>query len=200
MTTNYGAAAAGSISDKCSEHEEAADCAMPMGITSENVAKAYNVSREDQDRFAAESFRRAEAAQKAGLFDEEIIPVKTTFTDPKTGDEKEVVVTKDDGVRPGTTFESLQKLRPAFAEDGASHAGNSSQVSDGAAAVLLMKRSKAQALGLNIIGKFCHAAVVGVPPRIMGVGPAYAVPAVLKKANISIDDVDIFEINEAYVT
>lgn len=200
MTTNYGAAAAGSISDACQENEEAADCSLPMGITSENVAKEYNVTREDQDRFAAESYRRAEAAQKAGLFDEEIIPVKTLYTDPKTGEEKSVVVSKDDGVRPGTTFESLQKLKPAFSEDGCSHAGNSSQVSDGAAAVLLMKRSRAQALGLNIIGKFAHAAVVGVPPRIMGVGPAYAIPAVLKKANITTDDVDIYEINEAFAS
>lgn len=199
MTSNYGAAAVGSISEACEANEEAADCTVPMGITSENVAKEFNVSRVDQDKFAAESYRRAEAAQKAGLFDEEIIPVKVTFTDPKTGEDSTIVVNKDDGVRPGTTFESLQKLKPVFAEDGATHAGNASQVSDGAAAVLLMKRSKAQALGLPIIGKYCHASIVGVPPRIMGVGPAYAVPAVLKKAGISTDDVDIYEINEAYV-
>lgn len=197
MTTNYGAGAMGSLSEKCEANQDAADCAMPMGITSENVAKEFNVSRVDQDKFAAESYRRAEAAQKAGLFDEEIVPVKAMFTDPKTGEETEITVSMDDGVRPGTTFESLSKLKPVFSKDGATHAGNASQVSDGAASVLLMKRSKAQSLGLPIIGKYCHAATVGVPPRIMGVGPAYAIPAVLKKANITTDDVDIYEINEA---
>ena len=200
MTTNYGPAASGSISEACESHPEAAECTIPMGITSENVAKEFNVSREAQDRFAAESYRKAEAAQKSGLFDEEIIPIEVSFTDPKTGEEKKVLVTKDDGIRPGTTFESLQKLKPAFSKDGATHAGNASQVSDGAASVLLMKRSKAQALGLPIIGKYCHAAVVGVPPRIMGIGPAYAIPAVLKKANITKDDVDIYEINEAFAS
>jgi len=200
MTTNYGPAASGSISEACESHPEAADCTIPMGITSENVAKEFNVSREDQDKFAASSYQKAEAAQKAGLFDEEIIPITVKFTDPKTGDEKTITVTKDDGVRPGTTYESLSKLKPAFSKDGAPHAGNASQVSDGAASVLLMKRSKAQALGLPIIGKFCHAAVVGVPPRIMGIGPAYAIPAVLKKANITKDDVDIYEINEAFAS
>lgn len=200
MTTNYGAGAMGSISDACEANSEAADCTVPMGITSENVAKEYNVSREDQDRFAAESYRRAEAAQKSGLFDEEIVPVKVKFTDPKSGEESEITVSKDDGVRPGTTYESLAKLKPAFSKDGATHAGNASQVSDGAAAVLLMKRSRAQELGLPIIGKYCHAAVVGVPPRVMGIGPAFAIPAVLKRANITTDDVDIFEINEAFAS
>lgn len=200
MTQHYGAGAMGSISEACEANEEAADCTVPMGITSENVAKEFNVTRVDQDRFAAESYRRAEAAQKAGLFNEEIVPLKAKFTDPKTGEEREIVVDRDDGIRAGTTYESLAKLKAAFDKDGFTTAGNASQVSDGAAAVLLMKRSKAQSLGLPIIGKFVAASVVGVPPRIMGVGPAYAIPAVLKKAGITKDDVDIFEINEAFAS
>lgn len=200
MTLNYGAGAMGSISDACSEVEEAADCTLPMLATSENVAREYNVTRADQDRFAADSYRKAEAAQKTGLFNEEIVPLKVKFTDPKTGDESTIVVDKDEGIRAGTTFESLSKLKAVYGADGATTAGNASQVSDGAAAVLLMKRSKAQALGLPIIGKFCHAAVVGVPPRIMGVGPAYAIPAVFAKAGITKEDVDIFEINEAFAS
>jgi acetyl-CoA acyltransferase 1 len=200
MTQGYGAGAMGSLSDACDAVPEAADCTMPMGITSENVAKEFNVSREDQDRFAAESYRRAEAAQKAGLFKEEIAPLRVTFTDPKSGEDKQILVEQDDGIRYGTTYESLAKLKPAFSADGATHAGNASQVSDGAAAVLLMKRSKANELKLPIIGKYVCAAVVGVPPRIMGVGPAYAIPAALKKAGLSKEDIDIYEINEAFAS
>ncbi|BFZ57132.1 hypothetical protein PYCC9005_004182 [Savitreella phatthalungensis] len=200
MTQHYGAGAMGSISEACEANEEAADCTVPMGITSENVAKEFNVSRRDQDQFAADSYRKAEAAQKAGLFKEEIVPVKVTFSDPKSGDDKEIVVDQDDGIRYGTTFESLNKLKPAFDKDGYTTAGNASQVSDGAAAVLLMKRSKAKELGLPIIGKYVAAAVVGVPPRIMGVGPAFAIPAVLKKTGLTKDDIDIYEINEAFAS
>ncbi|ORY77313.1 thiolase [Protomyces lactucae-debilis] len=200
MTQGYGAGAMGSLSDACEAVPEAADCTMPMGLTSENVAKEFNVSREDQDRFAAESYRRAEAAQKAGLFKEEIAPIRVTFSDPKSGEDKQILVEHDDGIRYGTTYESLAKLKPAFAADGATHAGNASQVSDGAAAVLLMKRSKAKELNLPVIGKYVCAAVVGVPPRIMGVGPAYAIPAALKKAGLSKEDIDIYEINEAFAS
>ena len=111
---------------------EARDCLQPMGQTSENVGHDFNITREAQDKYAAESYRRAEAAQKAGWFDDEIVPVKATIEDPKTGEEKQVVLTKDEGIRPGTTYESLAKIRPAFKQFGdKSTGGNSSQVTDG---------------------------------------------------------------------
>ena len=114
------------------QNQEAADCMQPMGQTSENVAKDFGISREQQDRFAAESFRRAEAAQKAGWFDDEIVPISVNVKDPKTGEVKQVILTKDDGIRPGTTYESLAKIRPAFPQFGdKSTGGNSSQVTDG---------------------------------------------------------------------
>jgi acetyl-CoA acyltransferase 1 len=122
------------------------------------------------------------------------------YTDPKTGNESSVTVNKDDGVRPGTTIEVLSKLKPAFAKDGTTHAGNASQVSDGAAAVILARRSVAEKHGLPIQGKFVAASVIGVPPAIMGVGPAYAIPKLLGKAGLTIDDIDIFEINEAFAS
>jgi acetyl-CoA acyltransferase 1 len=164
------------------------------------VAKKYNISRQAQDEFAASSYQKAEAAQKAGYFDAEIYPVTVKYIDPKTGDESSVTVTKDDGVRPGTTVESLGKLKPAFSKDGSTHAGNASQVSDGAAAVILARRSVAEKHGLPIQGKFIAATVVGVPPNIMGVGPAYAIPKLLGKAGLTVGDIDIFEINEAFAS
>lgn len=159
----------------------AEDCLLPMGLTSEAVANDFSVSRADQDAFAAASFQKASAAQKAGKFKSEILPVKATIlVKNKNGDEeeKELIVDADDGIRDGVTKESLAKLKPAFAKDGTTHAGNASQVSDGAAAVLLARRDVAERLGLPIKGKFVFAATVGVPPRIMGVGPAYAIPKV----------------------
>ncbi|GAD95017.1 acetyl-CoA C-acyltransferase [Paecilomyces variotii No. 5] len=183
------------------EHQEAADCMQPMGQTSENVGEDFNISREQQDRYAAESYRRAEEAQKAGWFDDEITPIKTKVKDPKTGEEKEVVLTKDEGVRYGTTYESLSKIRPAFPAFGnKSTGGNSSQVTDGAAAVLLMRRSKAIELDQPILAKFCGATVAGVPPRIMGIGPTAAIPKLLSKFNLSKSDIDIYEINEAFAS
>jgi len=133
------------------------------GITSENVAKKYGVTRAVQDEFAARSFNLAEAAQKAGKFKEEIVPVTTKWIDPKTGDEKTITVTEDDGIRYGVTAADLGKLKPAFSKTGSTHAGNASQVSDGAAAVLLARRSIAKKLGLPILAKYVTAAVVGVP-------------------------------------
>lgn len=182
------------------KNQEAADCLQPMGQTSENVGKDFDISREAQDRYAAESFRRAEVAQKAGWFDDEIVPIKTVVKDPKSGEEKEVTLTKDEGPRWGTTFESLSKIRPAFAQFGdRSTGGNSSQVSDGAAAVLLMKRSKALAMNQPILAKFCGATVAGVAPRIMGIGPSLAIPKLLGKFNLNLQtDIDIIEINEAF--
>ncbi|KAI9816261.1 MAG: hypothetical protein M1827_001862 [Pycnora praestabilis] len=200
-------------------NQDAADCMQPMGQTSENVGKDYDISREAQDRYAAESYQRAERAQKAGWFDDEIVPITTTIKDPKTGEQKKVTLTKDEGPRYGTTFESLHKIRPAFPAYGdRSTGGNSSQVTDGgkifahpvplglqltplpAAAVLLMKRSKAQELGQPILAKFCGATVTGVAPRIMGIGPSLAIPKLLTKFNLTKDDIDIIEVNEAFAS
>lgn len=129
----------------------------------------------------------------------QIVPVTTIFTD-KDGEEKEITVSKDDGVRPNTSMESLAKMRPAFDEDGTTTAGNASQVSDGAAAVLVASRAAAKKEGLPIIGTFKAFSVVGCPPDIMGIGPAVAIPAVLKQAGKTVADVDIFEINEAFAS
>ncbi|CDO68177.1 hypothetical protein BN946_scf184938.g29 [Trametes cinnabarina] len=201
MTFGYGS---GAMPDGFSEavlsNKEAEDCLLPMGITSENVAADFNISRQVQDEFAAKSFQKAAAAQKAGKFKDEIVPLKVKWTDPKTQEEKEIVVDHDDGVRDGVTAESLAKLKPAFKKDGSTHAGNASQVSDGAAAVLLARRSTAKKLGLPIVGKFVAATAVGVPPRIMGVGPAYAIPRVLELTGLTKDEVDFYEINEAFAS
>lgn len=118
----------------------------------------------------------------------------------KDGNEKEVLVDKDDGIRPETTLEGLKKLKPAFKKDGTTTAGNSSQVSDGASAILLTRRDVAKKHGLKIYGRIVSYAVAGVPPEIMGVGPAYAIPAALKKAGLEIKDIDVFEINEAFAS
>ena len=171
-----------------------------MGVLSEQMAKDRNISRASQDAFAAKSFQKAVEAQKQGLFKEEIVPLTVKWTDPKTDEEKEITVSEDDGIRKGITAESLGKIRPAFAKDGSIHAGNASQISDGAAAVLLMKRSTAQRLGQPILGKFVSASIVGVAPLLMGVGPWKAIPVALAKASISKDDVDIYEINEAFAS
>jgi acetyl-CoA acyltransferase 1 len=170
-------------------------CPSFLSETSENVATDYNVSREEQDDFAFLSYSKAVKAQAEGKF-VEIIPVTTKIED-KDGNEKEITVSKDEGIR-ATTREQLAKLNPAFG--GATTAGNASQVSDGAAAVLLMRRSVAEKLGLPIQGKYIASAVVGCPPRVMGIGPAVAIPAVCKKAGVSIQDIDIFELNEAFAS
>lgn len=177
MTMGYGPKAIGSnFSEEILADSTAEECLLPMGFTSENVASDFGISRHDQDVFAAASFQKAAAASKAGKFKAEILPIKTKVVDPKTKETRELVVDHDDGIREGVTAESLSKLKPAFAKEGSTHAGNASQISDGAAAVLLARRSVAQRLGLPILGKFVVAATVGVPPRIMGVGPAYAIP------------------------
>ncbi|TFK39653.1 acetyl-CoA acetyl transferase [Crucibulum laeve] len=200
MTHGYGAGAAPDISDEVLTNKDAEDCLLPMGITSENVAADYGITRDIQDRFAAESFRRAAEAQKAGKFKAEIVPITVKITDPKTDKEVEIVVDADDGIRAGVTAQSLAKLKPVFKKDGTTHAGNASQVSDGAAAVVLTKRSTAKRLGLPILGKYVNAATIGVPPRIMGVGPAFAIPRVLKVTGLEQEDIDFFEINEAFAS
>ncbi|KAG1462811.1 hypothetical protein G6F56_005435 [Rhizopus delemar] len=200
MTKNYGAASLSATSETIADNcPAAADCLLPMGITSENVAAEFKVTRNKQDAFAAESHRKAVEAQKNGWFKSEIVPLEAVVTD-KDGKETKVVVDRDDGVRPGTSPETLAKLKPAFDENGSTTAGNASQVSDGAAAVLLMKRKTAQKYGLPIVGKYITSAVVGVPPKIMGVGPAYAIPVAVERAGLRLEDVDVYEINEAFAS
>ncbi|CAD6248969.1 unnamed protein product [Miscanthus lutarioriparius] len=190
----------GQVNPKISAFQKAQDCLLPMGITSENVAHRYGVTRQEQDQAAAESHRRAAAATASGKFKDEIVPVPTKIVDPKTGEEKKVVISVDDGIRPGTTASGLAKLKPVFKKDGTTTAGNSSQVSDGAGAVLLMKRSVALKRGLPILGVFRSFAAVGVDPAVMGVGPAVAIPAAVKSAGLEIGDIDLFELNEAFAS
>ncbi|KAI1208668.1 thiolase [Annulohypoxylon truncatum] len=210
MTRNYGSRAIPVDlwpALKESGVKDARDCIMPMGLTSENVAQRYGVGRREQDEFAVESHRRAARAQSEGFFDAEIVPVRTRFQEVdkqgnKVGEEKQVEVTKDDGIRANATLEGLAKLKPAFKEDGASTAGNSSQVSDGAAATLLLRRSTATELGLSssIIGKFVAATTAGCAPDEMGIGPALAIPKLLSQLGIGAKDVDRWEINEAFAS
>ncbi|NWW00976.1 THIKB thiolase, partial [Oreocharis arfaki] len=207
----------GDISSSMMDNPKARDCLIPMGITSENVAEKFGVSRKKQDAFALASQQnspaghlqnvltfhtlvtRAAKAQQMGLFKTEIVPVKTTVSDDD-GNKKTITVHQDEGIRPSTTLEGLAKLRPAFKEDGSTTAGNASQVSDGAAAVLLAKRSKAAQLGLPVLGVLRSFAVVGVPPDVMGIGPAYAIPVAVQKAGLTLNDIDIYEINEAFAS
>ncbi|CAG8455439.1 10099_t:CDS:2 [Paraglomus occultum] len=201
MTFGYGAGAMPSeTSERVFSNPESADCLLPMGQTSENVAREYGITRAQQDAFSLVSHQRAAAAQAAGYFNDEIVPVETKWTDPKTQEEKTIVVDKDDGIRKDTSLEGLAKLKPAFAADGTTTAGSSSQVSDGAAAVLLMKRKTAEKLKLPVLGKFVRGVCVGVPPRVMGIGPAYAIPKLLEQTGLKIDDIDIYEINEAFAS
>ncbi|NWI78918.1 THIKB thiolase, partial [Dryoscopus gambensis] len=211
----------GDISSSMVDNPKARDCLIPMGITSENVAEKFGVSRKKQDAFALASQQnnegvkqtfslhfilcegftsgRAAKAQQMGLFKTEIVPVKTTVAD-NDGNKKTITVHQDEGIRPSTTLEGLAKLKPAFKEDGSTTAGNASQVSDGAAAVLLAKRSKAAQLGLPVLGVLRSFAVVGVPPDVMGIGPAYAIPVAVEKAGLTLNDIDIYEINEAFAS
>ncbi|OCK82534.1 thiolase [Lepidopterella palustris CBS 459.81] len=187
--------------DEILQNQEACDCMQPMGQTSENVGKDFNITREMQDKYATESYRRAEVAQKAGWFEDEIVPISVKVKDPKTGEEKKVTLTKDEGPRWGTTFEALSKIRPAFMPHGdRSTGGNSSQVTDGAAAILLMKRSQAEALGQPILAKYVGATVAGLAPRIMGIGPSIAIPKLLAKYNLTLNDIDLIELNEAFAS
>lgn len=152
-----------SQSELISQNAAASDCPKPMGWTSENVAAEYDVSRAEQDAFAALSFQRAEHAEKSGYFAKEIVPFTVFQKDPQTGERKRVTVTKDDGIRYGTTKESLGKIRSAFPQwgNGTTTGGNASQITDGAAAVLLMSRRKADDLGLTILAKHVTTAVAG---------------------------------------
>ncbi|WJY27756.1 MULTISPECIES: acetyl-CoA C-acetyltransferase [Sporosarcina] len=183
--------------------EEAPQYYMGMGHTAEQVAVKYGVSREDQDAFAVESHKRAAAAIDAGKFDEEIVPVefmKGYVDSSGKFDEKHETFSMDEGVRRGTTTEILAKLRPAFSVTGSVTAGNASQTSDGAASVLVMDREKALAEGLTPILKFRSFAVAGVPPEVMGIGPVAAIPKALKLAGLTKDDIDVWELNEAFAS
>mmetsp|Transcript_13314 Transcript_13314/g.32618 ORF Transcript_13314/g.32618 Transcript_13314/m.32618 type:complete len:424 (-) Transcript_13314:790-2061(-) len=188
------------LSEKIFDHEGAKNCLIPMGVTSENVAAKYSIPREKQDALALSSHVKALKAQADGLYDEEIIPVTVTIKDKKSGAEKTVTVTKDEGPRPGIQPADLAKLGPAFQKGGSTTAGNSSQTTDGAAMVLIASRKKAKELGLPVIGKMVSFAVEGCPPEIMGIGPAVAIPSALGKAGLGIKDIDIFEINEAFAS
>ncbi|KAF2665506.1 3-ketoacyl-CoA thiolase [Microthyrium microscopicum] len=176
------------------------DLKMPMGWTAENLAGDYGIARDVQDDWAAESTQKAERAQKEGWPKDEITPITVQVKDPKTGEVKTVVADRDDGVRYGTTKEGLAKLRQAFPqwEPATTTGGNASQITDGVAALLMMTRAKAQELGQPILAKYVGSTVAGLAPRIMGAGPTVAVPKLLKKFGVNKEDVDIWEINEAF--
>ncbi|MDQ0220844.1 acetyl-CoA C-acetyltransferase [Peribacillus cavernae] len=163
-----------------------------MGVTAENIAEQWKISREMQDEFALNSQRKAEKAQLAGRFDEEIAPVELT----KRG--KTVVVDQDEHPRHGSTIEQLAKLRPAFKEGGTVTAGNASGINDGGAMLVLMAKEKAEELGLEIIATVASYANAALDPKIMGYGPVPAVRKALAKANLTVDDIDLYELNEAF--
>ena len=172
-----------------------------MGLTAENVAREHGISREDADAFSYRSHMRAIAAIKAGKFSDEIVPIAVEFAEAQAnGEVKRTSVTfdTDEGPRPDTSPEGLAKLRPVFHVKGTVTAGNSSQTSDGAAAVLMMSRSRAEALGLKPIARFVSFAVGGVGPEVMGIGPVVAIPKALKQAGLTLDDIDLIELNEAF--
>ncbi|MGD8849922.1 MAG: thiolase family protein [Anaerolineales bacterium] len=169
-----------------------------MGQTAENVVAEYGIKREDMDQFAFESHRKAADAQDAGRFDDEIVPLEVTTN--STDGSRTITFAKDELVRRDTTLEALAKLRPAFSPDGLVTAGNSSPLSDGAAAVVVMSAEKADELGLKPWMRFIGYAVAGVPPEIMGIGPIKAVPKVLERTGMKLEDMDLVELNEAFAS
>jgi len=174
-----------------------------MGLTAEEVASRFDVSREAQDAFALESHRRAAAAVDGGLFKDEIVPVEVTTKTPGPRGRSVVHTTTfdtDEGPRRDTTPEALAKLKPAFKVNGTVTAGNASQTSDGAAAALVMSRARAEELGLEILAVLRGYQVAGVPPEIMGIGPVAAIPKLLKHVGMKQDDVELFELNEAFAS
>ncbi len=177
------------------------DVYLSMGLTAEMVARRYNISREEADAFAYRSHQRAVAAQRAGKFRDELVPVPVV--DKQRGARGQTVTTErtfevDEGPRPDTTLEALAKLKPAFHVAGQVTAGNASQMSDGAAAVVVMSDATAQALGLKPLARFVAFATGGVAPEIMGIGPVEAIPKVLKRAGLTLDDIKLIELNEAF--
>ncbi|RBW71251.1 acetyl-CoA C-acetyltransferase [Bacillus taeanensis] len=176
---------------------------MGMGYTAEEVARRFGLSREEQDAYAVESHKRAAKAVKEGKFTEEIVPVevKKRYINEKNHFQEEVIsFSEDEGIRENTSLEILANLRPAFSTNGSVTAGNASQMSDGAAAVLVMDHEKAKAEGLTPLAKFRSFAVAGVPPEIMGIGPVEAVPKALQLAGLSLSDIGVIELNEAFAS
>jgi acetyl-CoA acyltransferase len=179
------------------------DVYLGMGLTAENVASRFNVSRLEQDTLAAESQRRALAAIANGTFHDEIVPVEVKHYLPGPDGaivEKSTTIAVDEGPRAGSTVETLAKLKPVFKKDGSVTAGNSSQTSDGAAAVVVMSAEKASALGLKPLARFVAFAAAGCDPSVMGIGPVFAIPKALKIAGLKISDIDLVELNEAFAS
>jgi acetyl-CoA acyltransferase len=170
----------------------------PMGITAENVANRFKVAREAQDEFALKSHKKATAAREAKKFEQEIVTVKGVRYE--NNEHKEFDFRTDELIRPETTLEGLAGLKPAFSTKGSVTAGNSSPLSDGAAAALLMSKEKAQSFGLKGLGYFRAFTTVGVDPAIMGIGPLPAIQKLLAKTKLSVKDIDVFEINEAFAS
>ena len=174
-----------------------------MGLTAEAVAKEFNVSREDQDEFAYKSHQKALKAQAEGRFQDQIVPIEVEETFLNDAGKKETrtyTVNKDEGPRADTKLEVLAKLRPVFADGGSVTAGNSSQMSDGAAMVLVMSEEMVKELNLEPIARMVNFAAAGVPPRIMGIGPVKAIPKALKQAGLDQKDIDLIELNEAFAS
>jgi len=171
-----------------------------MGQTAENVARKYGITREEQDRFGYRSHMRAIAAQDAGKFKDEIVPLEVEKVVLENGKQvtKKVIFDTDEGPRRDTSLEAMARLKPAFVKGGTVTAGNSSQMSDGAAAVLVMERERAESLGLKPLARFVGYAVGGVPPEIMGIGPTVAVPKVMELTGLSLSDIGLIELNEAF--
>ncbi len=174
---------------------------LSMGLTAERLGKKYGIDREAQDCFSLESHRKAVAAIQTGKFAEETVPVEVTFVEPGNGSKpatRKLKFDVDEGPRADTSMEALGKLKPAFHARGTVTAGNSSQMSDGAAGAVVMSGEKARALGLQPMGRFLAFATAGVPPEEMGIGPAFAIPKALKLAGLTLDQIELIELNEAF--
>ena len=174
-----------------------------MGVTAENVARKFGISREDQDAFALKSHRKAAEAVKTGKFKDEILPIKVRTQEVSEDGKvtyREFTFDTDEGIRADTTMEALSKLRPAFSTTGSVTPGNSSPLNDGASAVVIMSKEKAKSLGLAPMATFRSFAVAGVPPELMGIGPVEAIPKALKFAGVTLDQIDLFELNEAFAS
>lgn len=171
---------------------------MSMGLTAERVADEFDISREDQDEFGYRSHKRAAAAQDAGKFDDETVSLEVEIVTPKGT--QTTTFSADEGPRRETSIKAMAKLRPAFKQNGTVTAGNSSQMSDGAAAVLVMERSRAEALGLRPLVRFIGFSVAGVRPEVMGMGPVEAVPKVMELTGLNLSDMDVIELNEAFAS
>lgn len=172
-----------------------------MGLTAENLAQKYAITRQEQDEFSLHSHQKAVTAIEKGLFDDQILPLQVEVKMPGENGQPKVesfTFKRDEGPRADTNLEALARLRPAFKEGGTVTAGNSSQMSDGAAAVIIMSRAKADALGLTPLVRFISFGVGGVPPEVMGLGPVEAVPKALKYSGLSLDDIGLIELNEAF--